>query len=959
MQTEDLLKFGLIPEFIGRLPVIATLDELDESALVRILKEPRNALTKQYSKLFEMESVHLKFTEEALRAIARDATKRKSGARGLRAIMENIMLEIMYDMPSQPNIKEVVISEDVVEKHDPPIVVYTKAAESAIGGTAMLFRNEKDKKDDKEQSGGPVRVPLLPLRDIIVFPHMVVPLFVGRQRSIKALEEATQKQSLIFLSSQKDAKTNDPAEDDIYKIGTLGSVVQMLKLPDGTVKVLIEGKKRARVARFVANPEFFLVDVEDAPEIVERNTEIEALVREVHTTFENYVKLKKKIPPEMVMSVSSIDDPGRLADTIVAHLGIKLEDRQNLLETFAAAERLEKVLGHMRAEIEILEVERRIRSRVKKQMERSQKEYYLNEQMRAIQKELGEKDEFKNEIQEIEEKLKQKKLSAEAKDKVEKELKKLKMMSPMSAEATVVRNYIDWIISLPWNEFTDDKLDINEAERVLEEDHYGLEKVKERILEYLAVQSLVGKIKGPILCLVGPPGVGKTSLGRSIARSTGRKFIRVSLGGVRDEAEVRGHRRTYIGALPGKIIQSMKKAGSNNPVFLMDEIDKMSTDFRGDPSSALLEVLDPEQNTTFNDHYLDLDYDLSKVMFITTANTLDRIPRPLQDRMEIIRIAGYTELEKLSIAKKYLLEKQKEANGLTPENLVFTDNAILGVIRHYTKEAGVRNLEREIASICRKVAVEVVRKDRNARIQVGSKSLHKYLGPIKFRYGRAETEVKIGVTTGLAWTELGGELLATEVTIMPGKGQLIITGKLGDVMQESAQAAMSYVRSRAAELGLERDFYQKLDVHIHVPEGAIPKDGPSAGITMATCLVSALMKIPVHNDLAMTGEITLRGSVLPIGGLKEKILAAHRAGIKKVLIPAENEKDIEEIPATVLKTVELELVSHMDQVLKKALILDHPDDLFRNASVETQAKDDAPTYGEKVEDVPAPEILPQ
>jgi ATP-dependent Lon protease len=823
----------------------------------------------------------------------------------------------------------------------------------------MLFRNEKDKKDDKEQSSGPVRVPLLPLRDIIVFPHMVVPLFVGRQRSIKALEEATQKQSLIFLSSQKDAKTNDPAEDDIYKIGTLGSVVQMLKLPDGTVKVLIEGKKRARVARFVANPEFFLVDVEDAPEIVERNTEIEALVREVHTTFENYVKLKKKIPPEMVMSVSSIDDPGRLADTIVAHLGIKLEDRQNLLETFAAAERLEKVLGHMRAEIEILEVERRIRSRVKKQMERSQKEYYLNEQMRAIQKELGEKDEFKNEIQEIEEKLKQKKLSAEAKDKVEKELKKLKMMSPMSAEATVVRNYIDWIISLPWNEFTDDKLDINEAERVLEEDHYGLEKVKERILEYLAVQSLVGKIKGPILCLVGPPGVGKTSLGRSIARSTGRKFIRVSLGGVRDEAEVRGHRRTYIGALPGKIIQSMKKAGSNNPVFLMDEIDKMSTDFRGDPSSALLEVLDPEQNTTFNDHYLDLDYDLSKVMFITTANTLDRIPRPLQDRMEIIRIAGYTELEKLSIAKKYLLEKQKEANGLTPENLVFTDNAILGVIRHYTKEAGVRNLEREIASICRKVAVEVVRKDRNARIQVGSKSLHKYLGPIKFRYGRAETEVKIGVTTGLAWTELGGELLATEVTIMPGKGQLIITGKLGDVMQESAQAAMSYVRSRAAELGLERDFYQKLDVHIHVPEGAIPKDGPSAGITMATCLVSALMKIPVHNDLAMTGEITLRGSVLPIGGLKEKILAAHRAGIKKVLIPAENEKDIEEIPATVLKTVELELVSHMDQVLKKALILDHPDDLFRNASVETQAKDDAPTYGEKVEDVPAPEILPQ
>ncbi len=821
----------------------------------------------------------------------------------------------------------------------------------------MLFRNEK--KDDRDQPGGLTRVPLLPLRDIIVFPHMVVPLFVGRQRSIRALEEATQKQSPIFLSSQKDAKTNDPTEEDIYKVGTLGTVVQMLKLPDGTVKVLIEGKKRAQIVRFTSSPEFFLVDVDEAQEIVERNTEVEALTREVHTTFENYVKLKKKIPPEMVMSVSSIDDPGRLADTIVAHLGIKLEDRQNLLETFNATERLEKVLGHMRAEIEILEVERRIRSRVKKQMERSQKEYYLNEQMRAIQKELGEKDEFKNEIQEIEEKLKQKKLSAEAREKVDKELKKLKMMSPMSAEATVVRNYIDWILSLPWNEFTDDKLDINEAEKVLEDDHYGLEKVKERILEYLAVQSLVGKIKGPILCLVGPPGVGKTSLGRSIARATGRKFVRVSLGGVRDEAEIRGHRRTYIGALPGKIIQSMKKAGSSNPVFLMDEIDKMSTDFRGDPSSALLEVLDPEQNTTFNDHYLDLDYDLSKVMFITTANTLDRIPRPLQDRMEIIRIAGYTELEKLSIAKKYLLDKQREANGLLPENVAFTDNALLGLIRHYTKEAGVRNLEREIASVCRKVAVEVVKKDRNSHIQVGTKSLHKYLGPVKYRYGKAETEHKIGVTTGLAWTELGGELLATEVTIMPGKGQLTITGKLGDVMQESAQAAMSYVRSRADELGLERDFYQKTDVHIHVPEGAIPKDGPSAGITMASSLVSALVQIPVHNDLAMTGEITLRGTVLPIGGLKEKVLAAHRAGIKRVLIPAENEKDIEEIPATVLKTVEIALVAHMDDVLKKALVIDDPDNLFKYLSARTASKEEAPPYDEKVEDAPGPEILPQ
>jgi ATP-dependent Lon protease len=613
----------------------------------------------------------------------------------------------------------------------------------------------------------------------------------------------------------------------------------------------------------------------------------------------------------------------------VAHLGSKLEDKQVLLEMTNPAERLEKVLGYMRSEIEILEVEKRIRTRVKKQMEKTQKEYYLNEQMRAIQKELGEKDEFKNEIQELEEKIKQKKMSAEAREKAEKELKKLKMMSPMSAEATVVRNYIDWLISLPWHEYTEDKLDIKQAEKVLEEDHYGLEKVKQRILEYLAVQSLVGHMKGPILCLVGPPGVGKTSLGKSIARATGRKFVRVSLGGVRDEAEIRGHRRTYIGALPGKIIQSMKKAGSGNPVFLLDEVDKMSTDFRGDPSSALLEVLDPEQNNAFNDHYLDVDYDLSKVMFITTANNLDRIPRPLQDRMEIIRIAGYTELEKLNIAKRYLVPKQREANGLKESNITFSDSAILSVIRHYTKEAGVRNLEREVAAICRKAAVEVVKKDRDAHVKVSGKSLVTYLGPPRYRFGKAEVEHKIGVATGLAWTDLGGELLATEVQVMPGKGKLIITGRLGEVMQESAQAAMSYVRSRAEELGLERDFYQKVDVHIHIPEGAIPKDGPSAGITMATALVSALTRIPVRHDLAMTGEVTLRGYVLPIGGLKEKVLAAHRGGIKTVLIPVENEKDIREIPAVVLKALRIELVEHMDQVLRKALVLEDPEAYLR------------------------------
>jgi len=802
----------------------------------------------------------------------------------------------------------------------------------------MLFRNDKRDPRDQPPPGAGLRVPLLPLRDIIVFPHMVVPLFVGRQKSIRALEEAMNKQKYILLAAQKDAKTNDPAEEDIYRVGTLGTVVQLLRLPDGTVKVLVEGKKRARVTRYLGNAEYFLVEAEPIEEPSGKSTEVEALIRSVNSTFENYVKLNKKIPPEMIMSVASIDEPARLADTIVAHLGIKLEDKQTLLEMVNPAERLEKVLGFMRSEIEILEVEKRIRTRVKKQMEKTQKEYYLNEQMRAIQKELGEKDEFKNEIQELEEKIKQKKMSAEAKEKAEKELKKLKMMSPMSAEATVVRNYIDWLISLPWHEYTEDKLDIKDAEKILEEDHYGLEKVKQRILEYLAVQSLVGHLKGPILCLVGPPGVGKTSLGKSIARSTGRKFVRVSLGGVRDEAEIRGHRRTYIGALPGKIIQSMKKAGSGNPVFLLDEVDKMSTDFRGDPSSALLEVLDPEQNQTFNDHYLDVDYDLSKVMFVTTANTLDRIPRPLQDRMEIIRIAGYTELEKLNIAKRYLIPKQREANGLNESNIVISDSALMAIIRHYTKEAGVRSLEREVAAVCRKVAVEVVKKEGNAaRVRVSGKTLATYLGPPRYRYGKAEVEQRVGVATGLAWTELGGELLSTEVQVMPGKGKLLITGRLGEVMQESAQAAMSYVRSRAEELGLERDFYQKIDLHIHIPEGAIPKDGPSAGITMATALVSALTRIPVRNDLAMTGEVTLRGQVLPIGGLKEKVLAAHRGGIKKVLIPIENEKDIRDIPSVILKSIQIETVEHMDQVLRKALLVDDPENYPRKPAGEQVA----------------------
>ncbi len=771
-------------------------------------------------------------------------------------------------------------------------------------------------------------LPLLPLRDIIVFPHMVVPLFVGRDKSILALEEAMKKEKLILLSAQKQAKTNQPNEEDIYQIGTVSSVIQLLRLPDGTVKVLVEGKKRASIERFTQSDPFFICEVKEIPESLNLTLETEALIRSVHATFESYVKLNKRIPPEMLMSVASIDDPARLADTIIAHLSLKLKDKQGILELGDVTKRLEKLYELMQAEIEILQVEKKIRSRVKKQMEKTQKEYYLNEQMQAIQKELGDRDEFKNEIIELEEKAKKKKLSKEAKEKVSKEIKKLKMMSPMSAEATVVRNYIDWILSLPWNENTDDKLDIIEAENILENDHYGLEKVKERIIEHLAVQSLVDKMKGPILCFVGPPGVGKTSLVRSIAKSMGRKYVRIALGGVRDEAEVRGHRRTYIGALPGKIIQALKKAGSSNPVFLLDEIDKMSTDFRGDPSSALLEVLDPEQNYTFNDHYLELDYDLSKVMFITTANTTTGIPLPLQDRMEIIRIAGYTDLEKQAIAQKYLVPKQKKETGIADYKVDISESAVQVIVDRYTREAGVRGLEREISNLCRKSARQLLREGKDKHISISSKNITKYLGVYKFKPGVIEAEDAVGMTNGLAWTQFGGELLTAEVSVLPGNGKMIITGKLGDVMQESAQAAMSYVRSRAKSLGLPKNFYSKIDIHLHVPEGSIPKDGPSAGITMATTLVSALIRVPVKRDIAMTGEITLRGHVLPIGGLKEKVLAAYRGGIKTVIIPKENEKDIPEIPQSVIKKIKLIPVEHVDDVLKHALRVEDPDKLW-------------------------------
>jgi len=770
------------------------------------------------------------------------------------------------------------------------------------------------------------RIPLLPLRDIVVFPHMVVPLFVGRPKSIQALEDAMASDRQLVVAAQRVAGEEDPTPEDIFGIGTLGTIIQLLRLPDGTVKVLVEGKTRVEIRSFASIDPYFSVEIKELSDEGGDTPEAEALVRSIHATFESYAKLNKQVAPELVNSVAVIFEPGKLADTVVAHLNLKLPDRQKLLEVTSAVERLEEVFSRMQAEIEVLEVERKIRGRVKKQMERSQKEYYLNEQMRAIQKELGDRDEQKNEVGELEEQLAAKKMPEEARERTEKELKKLKQMAPMAAEATVVRNYIDWMLDLPWDECKDEEKDIRVSEGILEADHYGLEKPKERILEFLAVQTLVEKIKGPILCFVGPPGVGKTSLGKSIARATGRDFVRISLGGVRDEAEIRGHRRTYIGALPGKIIQGLKKAGSSNPVFLFDEIDKMSMDFRGDPSSAMLEVLDPEQNHTFADHYLDVDYDLSQVMFICTANMLHEIPRPLLDRMEIIQIPGYIESEKLEIAKIHLVHKVIGDNGLSDENLRFTEGAILEVIRYFTRESGVRGLERELASISRKVARELVASGEDFKpVRVSPKLVRKYLGVRKYRFGQTETENRVGVTTGLAYTEVGGELLQTEVSVTSGKGKLQITGRLGEVMQESANAAMSYIRSRAKQLGLTSDFHTKVDVHIHVPDGSTPKDGPSAGITLATTIASALTRIPVRSNVAMTGEITLRGRVLPIGGLKEKLIAALRGGVDTVIVPRENEKDLKDLPAVIRKNLTIIPVEHMDEVLQHALAVDNPE----------------------------------
>ena len=794
-----------------------------------------------------------------------------------------------------------------------------------------------------------VRYPMLPLRDVVVFPHMVIPLFVGREKSIKALDHAMESGKQIFLAAQHDAADDDPSPEHIYEIGTVANILQLLKLPDGTVKVLVEGTARAAIVRYVQSEETFEVDAVDVNDELIDEREAEVLIRTVVTEFEQYVKLNQKIPPEVLTSLSGIEEPGRLADTIAAHLTLRNEEKQKILEYASSRERLEHILGIMESEIDLLQVEKRIRGRVKKQMEKSQREYYLNEQMKAIQNELGEMEDAPNEMDELQKKIEEAGMSKEALEKAESELKKLRMMSPMSAEATVVRNYIDWLVQVPWKKRTRVSKDLAKAESMLEGDRYGLDQVKERILEYLAVQQRIKKIRGPILCLVGPPGVGKTSLGESIARATHRKFVRISLGGMRDEAEIRGHRKTYIGSLPGKILQNMAKAGSKNPLFMLDEVDKMSMDFRGDPSSALLEVLDPEQNNKFGDHYLEVDYDLSEVMFVATANTLN-IPSPLRDRMEIIRISGYTEDEKLNIATRYLVEKQKRNNGLNDEEIVFRKSALVDIVRYYTREAGVRSLEREIAKICRKVAKELLLNEIKRTVTVTSRSVQKYLGVRQFRYGKAEDTNRVGQVTGLAWTEVGGELLTIEAAVMPGKGKQSYTGKLGDVMQESIQAAMTVVRTRSKQYGIPLDFYQKQDVHIHVPEGATPKDGPSAGIGMCTAVLSAITSIPVRSDLAMTGEITLRGEVLPVGGLKEKLLAAHRGGVKFVLIPHENEKDLAEIPKNVKAGLEIKPVRWIDEVFAFALErLPEPiDEAADEANVESANEDSQTTQDRPV-----------
>jgi ATP-dependent Lon protease len=798
-------------------------------------------------------------------------------------------------------------------------------------------------KPSTTNEGAPELYPVLPLRDIVVFPYMIVPLFVGREKSIAALEEVMRSDKQILLVAQKNASDDEPSTEGIYQMGTLASVLQLLKLPDGTVKVLVEGTRRASIKRYTENESYFEAEIERVEESVGAEDEIEALARSVVSQFESYVKLNKKISPEVLGTASQIEDYSKLSDTIASHLAIKIAEKQQILEITSVSERLERVFTLMESEISVLQVERKIRSRVKRQMEKTQREYYLNEQMKAIQKELGDSEEGRDDLAEIEQKIEKTKLSREAREKALGELKKLRQMSPMSAEATVVRNYLDWLLTIPWGVKGKIKRDLDEAQVILDEDHYGLEKVKDRIVEYLAVQNRTNMLKGPILCLVGPPGVGKTSLGKSMARATGREFVRMSLGGVRDEAEIRGHRRTYIGSMPGKVIQSMRKAKKINPLFLLDEVDKMGADFRGDPASALLEVLDPEQNHTFNDHYLEVDYDLSNVMFVTTANTLN-IPPALMDRMEIIRIAGYTEDEKMQIARRHLIPAMTKAHGLEADEWSLEDDALKEIIRRYTREAGVRNLEREIAKLARKSVKELLTSKKKA-IKVTLKNLEDYLGVQKYRYGEAELEDQVGVVTGLAWTEVGGELLTVEGVMMPGKGKMTVTGNLRDVMKESIQAANAYVRSRAVDFGIEPPLFEKRDIHVHVPEGATPKDGPSAGVAMATAIISLMTGIPVKREVAMTGEITLRGRVLPIGGLKEKLLAALRAGIKTVVIPDENAKDLTEIPNELKNALDIRTVSRMEEVLKIAFSRPPQPIVWEEVSEASQVvakKDEAP-----------------
>lgn len=762
-------------------------------------------------------------------------------------------------------------------------------------------------------------IPLLPLRGILVFPYMIIHLDVGREKSINALEEAMVQDRLIMLATQKDAQNDQPEPNDIFPIGTVAEIKQLLKLPGGTIRVLVEGLHRAEITSFEEVEPFYKVNIDEFDSGDVKTPELEALTRSAVYQFEQWVKLSKKIPPETMMSVVTVEEPGRLADLIASHLSLKVEDKQALLDAIAVQERLERLCSIVGREIEILEMEKKINIRVRKQMEKTQKEYYLREQLKAIQKELGEKDDRLAEVDEYRQKMSEQQLPKEVSEKIIKEIERLEKMPPMAAESAVIRTYLDWLIGLPWSKETVDSLDVASAERILDEDHYGLSKVKERILEYLSIRQLTQSMKGPILCLVGPPGVGKTSLARSIARAMERNFVRVSLGGVRDEAEIRGHRRTYVGALPGRMIQGIKTAGSKNPVFLLDEVDKMNADFRGDPSSALLEVLDPEQNNTFSDHYIELPFDLSRVLWVVTANVMHNIPRPLLDRMEIISIPGYTEEEKIQIAKRYLIPKQMTEHGLTDKSVIFSEGIVPKIIRDYTREAGVRNLERNIATLCRKAARQIVQNKRTA-VKITTQNLHSFLGAPRYRHAQAEQTHQVGVSTGLAWTEVGGDVLATEVSIMKGKGKLTLTGKLGEVMRESAQAGFSYIRTRAAELGIDEEFHEKTDIHIHLPEGAIPKDGPSAGITMATALASALTGKPVRSDVAMTGEITLRGRVLPVGGIKEKVLAAHRVGIHTIILPKENKRDLDEIPVNVKRNLNFAFVDHMDEVLKHSMV---------------------------------------